>query len=520
MKNLKQIREQFDLVTEKEENEERKLVNLVRSGLVDTNKLPLIKRALNKDNRVLTPSERNALMTLLDALMAQVLHSNSVYTKVKQNVMKEELRPVTTRMSDIPSILVLKRKSIRIYPGGQNVGLYYSQQLDRYVAVPFGGSKDMPTMMEEAQLDEVSDQLRNATYAKRVMAVRKSKPGSPEQTKNISKAAKTAIRTVAKDGVSAWSNMQDFADRYIDADKETQASYKKTYKKQKLAKKPVPPKKKAKPAPTPMPRSLPPEEKKKREKVKNKDAEVHADIMKGSIGKDVLSQHDKPYWMGHVVGRAIYRAKNKAAGNPPLTEEQLDELAPVVPLAMAAARAAGPYIARGAAAGARLAAPYVKRGVSSIASKFKGKAKTKRGAPTKQQRASKTRNRKDKDVDVDVANTNNNQSGGKAATPERKFSPTGTGSKLRVSTSSSIENNYRRMSARSMAQPNQPQRASYNEGIEVDLDGNKFLLNNIVAKKIQNVYESLNKTNKKKMIHMMKESDESLNKVISFVVRH
>jgi hypothetical protein len=35
----------------------------------------------------------------------------------------------------------LKRKSIRVYPDNQKVGLYYSQYLDRYVAIPFGMSK-------------------------------------------------------------------------------------------------------------------------------------------------------------------------------------------------------------------------------------------------------------------------------------------------------------------------------------------------------------------------------------------
>lgn len=39
---------------------------------------------------------------------------------------------------DAPAVLILKRKAIRIYPDHQKVALYYSQQLDKYISIPFG----------------------------------------------------------------------------------------------------------------------------------------------------------------------------------------------------------------------------------------------------------------------------------------------------------------------------------------------------------------------------------------------
>ena len=48
---------------------------------------------------------------------------------------------------------------------------------------------------------------------------------------------------------------------------------------------------------------------------------------------------------------------------------------------------------------------------------------------------------------------------------------------------------------------------------------NKITINNTVAKKLLNVYESVNKTNKKKMEQMLNESDTSFNKVLTFAVR-
>lgn len=53
----------------------------------------------------------------------------------------EELRPkeITEDYNqDMPVLLVLKRKAIRIYPDGIKVGLYYSDRLKKFVSIPFG----------------------------------------------------------------------------------------------------------------------------------------------------------------------------------------------------------------------------------------------------------------------------------------------------------------------------------------------------------------------------------------------
>lgn len=154
MKKIEQIRENYDIITEKDDSDTRKLTSLVRAGLFDQKKLPMLKRALEKDPAKMTMAERKALLELLDSLMSQVLHSQSVYSKVKQNVGNEvneakDYYGADPRFGgssavserDMPTIIILKRKSIRVYPDNQKVGLYYSQLLDRYIAIPFGSSK-------------------------------------------------------------------------------------------------------------------------------------------------------------------------------------------------------------------------------------------------------------------------------------------------------------------------------------------------------------------------------------------
>ena len=38
---------------------------------------------------------------------------------------------------DPPAVLIMKRKSIRQFPNGQRVALYYVDKLDKYVTVPY-----------------------------------------------------------------------------------------------------------------------------------------------------------------------------------------------------------------------------------------------------------------------------------------------------------------------------------------------------------------------------------------------
>ena len=86
MKKVGQIRENYNILTEKDDAEMRKLTSLVRAGLFDAKKLPMLKRALNKDPKDMTPAERKILIELLDSLMGEVLGSQQVFQKVRQDV--------------------------------------------------------------------------------------------------------------------------------------------------------------------------------------------------------------------------------------------------------------------------------------------------------------------------------------------------------------------------------------------------------------------------------------------------
>jgi len=49
---------------------------------------------------------------------------------------------------DPPAVLLMKRKSVRQYPNGQRVALYYVDKIDKYVTVPY---TDMQWSAEETK---------------------------------------------------------------------------------------------------------------------------------------------------------------------------------------------------------------------------------------------------------------------------------------------------------------------------------------------------------------------------------
>jgi hypothetical protein len=165
MKSIKDLRESHNLIIEKEEHDMNKLTQLVRAGLFDAKKLSALKRAMDKPADKMTAQEKRMMINLLDALMAEVLSDKQVYRKIKQDVMKEarEIKdyysgpdPRVQRVgypsnkTEAPSVLLLKRKAIRVFPDGQKVALYYAQAIDKYVSIPYNEIG----INEEVELEE------------------------------------------------------------------------------------------------------------------------------------------------------------------------------------------------------------------------------------------------------------------------------------------------------------------------------------------------------------------------------
>lgn len=56
----------------------------------------------------------------------------------------------------LPAVLVMQRKSFRVFPNGQKVAMYYIPRLDKYVTIPYGeGSWSMVPKYEETVIDKL-----------------------------------------------------------------------------------------------------------------------------------------------------------------------------------------------------------------------------------------------------------------------------------------------------------------------------------------------------------------------------
>jgi hypothetical protein len=48
-----------------------------------------------------------------------------------------EEKKVASKKKDPPAVLIMKRKSIRQFPDGRKIALYYAEKINKYVTVPY-----------------------------------------------------------------------------------------------------------------------------------------------------------------------------------------------------------------------------------------------------------------------------------------------------------------------------------------------------------------------------------------------
>ena len=109
--------------------------------------------------------------------------------------------------NDPPFVLVLKRKSIRLYPNNTKIALYYNQKLDKYFSIPYGGGVDAPVQAEETQIEEgVMDQLHKIVADKQAQSV-KFGNGQSRKVDHFTASAITQVHKALND-----DNKKKFAD--------------------------------------------------------------------------------------------------------------------------------------------------------------------------------------------------------------------------------------------------------------------------------------------------------------------
>ena len=106
-------------------------------------------------------------------------------------------------VATVPTLVVLKRRAIRVFPGGRQVGLYYAQQIDKYVTIPFGDENDrenkrVVNVFEELkQIDELDDRTSMNAFAK-LHHKASNAQSKDELVKYVKKTANVGVMHLAK----------------------------------------------------------------------------------------------------------------------------------------------------------------------------------------------------------------------------------------------------------------------------------------------------------------------------------
>ena len=184
MITVKQILEKYDIVTDKANSKELYLADLASLGIIEESKIPMIRRSLNKNINEMTNAEKKALVSLLENMMVNVI------------VEKNGKSMSYPSEKDMPTVIILKRKAIRVFPDNQKIGLYYSQALDRYVSIPFGpNAKDL-----SPQLNEAKEQKKNIDKLSGQSLANSWERLSPEEKPSVASILSPTQRSQVKGG--------------------------------------------------------------------------------------------------------------------------------------------------------------------------------------------------------------------------------------------------------------------------------------------------------------------------------
>lgn len=504
MKTLQQVLEETKQTDDS-------LESLVDLGLLEESKMGLVQRALTKEN--ITKIEKDSLVALTETLINEAI-SGDYLSKFDDRKEKNA--------KDIPAIIILKRKAIRVFPDNQKVGLYYSQQLDRYVSIPYGGGSRALGMELKESRRQISRQdilaLPSGPIRNRARELANAQDQmdalvslAPHQTTreilagpNGKEVFKAYANTISDPRVRQGVKIAGAIHRVLN----------------KFRSPPAPPAK-----------ELPPKDARGRWISKQTDTE----------GKPVNTKAKRP----PAATSESFNQKLRQIREQ--RQQKLDEVWPVVPLAMAAARAAAPVLGKvGSAAGKALGGAG-----RALKGAFARKPATTAATKTKPPRISAADKRAAAAAAAASAATSasQNDSSQRREPLSKHFKPTDTsvhqftagqrnlgqlssGAAQRVTVPvAAVQANQSMFGGGSPYSRQRVQEQINNLEIikelsqtpnsveRIQIGESQIDMTTKVAKKIIRVYESLNRTNKNKMERMLNENADSFRKAVNFSVR-
>jgi len=213
--------EEFKSIVQEEASDYSKFDVLVRAGLANKAQMQRIHKILDKmgeEKPTFNNADRMIIQNLFTKMVDLLSNNKQINTQARRAVREDEIITTdlvetaadssTTTPQDPPIVLVLKRKSIRLFPDGARVALYYSDKLNRFFSVPYGLQFASPLQQNESvELEEaVMDTLHKIVKNKEAKSV-KFASGHTRKVDHYTASAITNVHNALND-----SNKKKFAD--------------------------------------------------------------------------------------------------------------------------------------------------------------------------------------------------------------------------------------------------------------------------------------------------------------------
>lgn len=129
---------------------------LVRAGLANKAQLQrlhtILQKMHEKDDVVLSRADRMIVTNLFNKMLELITSDKTIFQKARQSVKEEQefIEESSHETDKLPSILILKRKAIRLFPNNVKVAIYHSDKLNRSFALPMS-DLSMSSVTEETE---------------------------------------------------------------------------------------------------------------------------------------------------------------------------------------------------------------------------------------------------------------------------------------------------------------------------------------------------------------------------------
>ena len=234
---MKSLLEFKDLV-EEEKKDYSKFDSLIRAGLANKAQIQRIHKIMDKmgeERPQFNTADKEIIRNLFNRMADLISNNKQIFTQARR-VVKEELdegvldsadfkvnaagkryrahkvyvgrdkfqrqasidkeigqdKTITEEpllLKDPPNVLLLKRITVRMFPDGTKVALYYNKLLDKHFTIPYGPGVDAPLQAEETELTvmESLQYIAESTETNVINFGTDSRSVDPQMARNILK---------------------------------------------------------------------------------------------------------------------------------------------------------------------------------------------------------------------------------------------------------------------------------------------------------------------------------------------